>query len=115
MRFILGAGFVLAAILAVPSLLTAQPRMTAQTTIQNLQRANSTSISGRIVRIYDEDFILDDGTGQILVEADDSPLWQANLAEGEQVTVIGTYDDDNSFDAIRLTRENGDVVQIFDD
>lgn len=109
MKRILGAGFALATILAIPSIVA------AQTTVRDLQSANSTSISGEIVRVYGEDFILDDGTGQILVEAERRPLRQANLEEGERVTVTGTYDDDNSFNAINITRESGEVVQIFDD
>lgn len=109
MERLLKAGFALATILAIPSVVI------AQTTVRDLQNANSTSISGEIVRIYGEDFILDDGTGQILVEAERRPLQQANLEAGERVTITGTYDDDNSFNAISITRENGEVVQIFDD
>lgn len=109
MKRLIGASVALTAIVGIPSVVI------AQTTIRDLQSANSISISGEIVRIFDEDFILDDGTGQILVEADDRPLRQANFAVGEQVTVVGVYDDDNSFDAISITRENGEVVQIFDD
>lgn len=109
MKRILGAGFALATILTIPSIVT------AQTTIRELQNTNSKSISGQIVRIFDEDFILDDDTGQILVEAEERPLRQANFKVGERVTVTGNYDDDNSFNAISITRENGKVVRIFDD
>lgn len=109
MKRILGAGVALATVLAIPSVVI------AQTTVRDLQSTNSTSIAGEIVRIYGEDFILDDGTGQILVEAERRPLRQANLQTGERVTVTGTYDDDNSFNAINIARENGEIVQIFDD
>lgn len=109
MKRAIGAGFALATILTIPSIVT------AQATIRELQNTNSKSISGQIVQIFDEDFILDDGTGQILVEAEDRPLRQANFKAGERVTVKGNYDDDNSFDAISITRENGKVVQLFDE
>ncbi|GAB4378276.1 MAG: hypothetical protein Kow00121_29720 [Elainellaceae cyanobacterium] len=109
MKRLLKAGFVFTAMLAIPAVAI------AQTTIRDLQSANSTSLSGEIVQIFSEDFILDDGTGQILVEADDRPLRQADFQVGEQVTVTGTYDDDNSFDAIQITRQDGEVVQIFED
>lgn len=109
MKRIFEVGFALATILTIPSIVT------AQTTIRELQNTNSKSISGQIVRIFDEDLILDDGTGQILVEAEDRPLRQGNFKVGERVTVKGNYDDDNSFNAISITHENGQVVQMFDD
>lgn len=109
MKRLIGASVALTAAVSLPTVAI------AQTTIRDLQRVNSITISGEIVRIFDEDFILDDGTGQILVEAEDRQLRQANFAVGEQVTVVGVYDDDNSVDAIRITRQNGEVVQIFDD
>lgn len=87
----------------------------AQTTIGNLQQQNSTTISGDVVRVQREDFILGDGTGQILVEAESRPIRQANLKEGDRVTVSGNYDDDNSFEALSLTPENGTVIYVFDD
>jgi uncharacterized protein YdeI (BOF family) len=57
---------------------------------------------------------LDDGTGQILVEAESRPLRQANLAEGETVTVAG-YLDENELEAYKITRANGEEIYIFDD
>ena len=87
----------------------------AQTTIGSLQQQNSTTISGDVVRVQGEDFILGDGTGQILVEADARPIRQANLQVGDRVTVSGNYDDDNSFEALSITPENGTVIYVFDD
>ena len=86
-----------------------------QTTIGSLQQQNSTTISGDVVRVQGEDFILGDGTGQILVEADARPIRQANLQVGDRVTVSGNYDDDNSFEALSITPENGTVIYVFDD
>lgn len=87
----------------------------AQTTIGSLQQQNSMTISGGVVRVQGEDFILGDGTGQILVEAESRPIRQANLQEGDRVTVSGNYDDDNSFEALSITPENGTVIYVFDD
>lgn len=115
MKRIIEVSFALAAIVAVPAIAAVPAIVMAQTSIQELQRKNSITISGRIVRIFDEDFILDDGTGQILVEAEERPLRSANFRVGERVTVNGTYDDDNSINAISITRQDGKVVQIFDD
>lgn len=125
MKRVLGVGFVLAAIAAIPAAVMAQAntqsatqtsaQSSTPTSIRDLQRANTVAISGKIVQVFSEDFILDDGTGQILVEAEDRPLRQAKFAVGERVTVSGTYDDDNSLDAINITRASGEVVQVFDD
>jgi uncharacterized protein YdeI (BOF family) len=67
------------------------------------------------VQVYREDFVLDDGTGQILVEAESQPLRQAKLKPGDRITVVGTYDDDNKFEAIRLQSSDGKVIPVFDD
>jgi uncharacterized protein YdeI (BOF family) len=125
MKRVVGVGCVLAAIAAIASVVTTQANTqavaqtsnsaNAQTSIRDLQRANTVTISGQIVQIFSEDFILDDGTGQILVEAEDRPLREAKFTVGERVTVNGTYDDDNSFDGISITRANGAVVYVFDD
>lgn len=83
----------------------------AQVAIRELQRNPGITISGVIRSVVGNEFILDDGTGQIIVDA--GPRWyhQLNLSQGEQVTVVGEYDD-YDFDAYRITRENGEVTQI---
>jgi RNase P/RNase MRP subunit p29 len=109
MKTILGTTLALAALSLTPVL------SMAQTAIRELQNANSTTISGQIIRLTDDDLVLDDGTGQILVEADDHPLQQENLSIGEQITVTGHYDNENTFDAILIRRTNGEEIYIFDD
>jgi uncharacterized protein YdeI (BOF family) len=106
---------ILGTILALASLSLTPVLSVAQTAIRELQTANSTTISGQIVRLTDDDLVLGDGTGQILVEADDHPLRQENLSVGEQITVTGHYDDENTFDAILIQRSNGEEIYIFDD
>ncbi|MBW4466525.1 MAG: DNA-binding protein [Pegethrix bostrychoides GSE-TBD4-15B] len=83
----------------------------AQVSIRELQNSSETSISGEIRSIVGNEFILDDGTGQIIVDA--GPRWyhQLNLTSGERITVVGEYDDDD-FDAYTITRDSGEVIQI---
>jgi len=83
----------------------------AQVSIRDLQRNPGISISGVIRSVVGNEFILDDGTGQIIVDA--GPRWyhQLTFTPGERVTVVGEYDDDD-FDAYTITRSNGVVIQI---
>lgn len=87
------------------------PIAQAQTAIRDLQRNPGVRVSGVIRSVVGNEFILDDGTGQIIVDA--GPQWyhQLNLREGEQVTVVGEYDD-YDFDAFSITKSTGEVVNI---
>ncbi|TVQ23214.1 MAG: DNA-binding protein [Leptolyngbya sp. DLM2.Bin15] len=87
------------------------PVLQAQTPIGELQRTPNTTISGSIRSVVGNEFILDDGTGQIIVDA--GPRWyhQLDLRVGERVTVVGEYDD-YDFDAYQITRSSGDVIRI---
>lgn len=114
LRNLMGAGLVLAAGMTVPFTAMAQTSETPTGTIEELRSVNSTTIAGEIVRISGDDFILDDGTGQILVEAESRPLRRANLNVGETVTVSGTFSDDD-FEAFRIVRADGETIYIFDD
>ncbi|MGB7417469.1 MAG: NirD/YgiW/YdeI family stress tolerance protein [Thermosynechococcaceae cyanobacterium] len=84
------------------------------TSIEDARSANSTTLSGKIIRISGDDFILDDGTGQVWIEAESRPLRRAKLAAGETVTVTG-YLDENELEAYRITRANGERIDILDD
>lgn len=83
----------------------------AQISIRDLQRNQGLTISGVIRSVVGNEFILDDGTGQVIVDA--GPIWyhQLNLREGERVTVVGKYEG-YDFDAFTITRENGEILQI---
>jgi hypothetical protein len=85
----------------------------AQTPIRDLQRTSGITISGEIRSVVGNEFILDDGTGQIIVDA--GPRWyhQLDLRVGERVTVVGVYDD-YDFDAFSITRSSGEVIRIRD-
>lgn len=82
-----------------------------QIPIGELQRNQGFSISGEVISVVGNQFILDDGTGQIIVDA--GPRWyhQINISSGEEVTVIGDYDDED-FDAYTIIKGNGEVIEI---
>ncbi|MGK7920117.1 MAG: NirD/YgiW/YdeI family stress tolerance protein, partial [Trichodesmium sp.] len=81
----------------------------AQTPIRELQRDRQVTIQGEITDIWDDEFKLSDGTGEIIVDTDDEKA--INLSVGEKVTVVGKYDDDD-FDAFTITRQDGTVINI---
>jgi hypothetical protein len=86
----------------------------AQVPIGSLQRRQGVTISGQVRCVVGNEFILDDGTGQIIVDA--GPRWfqRIDLVSGERVTVTGEFDDedDGEFDAFTITRSNGQVIQV---
>ncbi|MBF2089341.1 MAG: DNA-binding protein [Synechococcales cyanobacterium K44_A2020_017] len=86
----------------------------AQETIRDLRSTNTLTLSGEVMRIMGDDFVLDDGTGQILVDAESYAIRQAGLSLGDTVTVTGTYDD-HDFEAISITPDGGEIIYIFDD
>lgn len=85
----------------------------AQTSIpiQQLQEREGIAISGRVTSVVGNEFILDDGTGQIIVDA--GPRWwhQIEISAGEWLTVTGEMDN-NDFDAFTITRENEETIPI---
>ncbi len=68
------------------------------------------SIAGTVVSIREDEFLLQDSTGQIWVEPARPGLGLGNLTIGEQVTVTGDRDDLEDFDAIRIIRADGSDV-----
>ncbi len=85
----------------------------AQTSIQELQqRSEGTSVSGEIISVVGNDFVLDDGTGQIIVDA--GPRWwqEIDLSPGEEVTVTGELGRGGEIDAYSITRGDGSTVEI---
>ncbi|MBW4644864.1 MAG: DNA-binding protein [Goleter apudmare HA4340-LM2] len=97
------------AIPALPTLAQAQNR----TRISDLQqRANSITVSGKVTQIVGNDFIVDDGTGQLIVDA--GPRWwrEINLKSGEQVAVTGELGRNGELDAFSITRGDGSVIDI---
>lgn len=73
-----------------------------------------TTISGRVVGFGEADeneWILNDGSGQVKVEAGPRRWRNINLSEGETITVLGEMDD-GEFDAFSITRSNGSIINI---
>lgn len=83
--------------------------MTVQ--IGSLKANSIQTIEGVVVRrVDDDDFVLRDRSGRIVVDVDFDNR-RLSLTPGESVTVIGRLDnDDPDFDALRITRTNGSVV-----
>ncbi len=85
---------------------------TQATRIADLQRPRSITISGRVRSMAGNDFVLDDGTGQIIVDAGPRKWREINLTAGEQVRVTGELSKSGKFDAFNITRANGSVIEI---
>lgn len=98
------------------------------TTINELQRGRLQTLTGVVERITDEDeFILNDGTGRIQIDANLDDRWLP-IAVNQTLTVVGRLDgndfddfddfDDNDFDngleddfdAFKISRVNGTVI-----
>jgi uncharacterized protein YdeI (BOF family) len=79
--------------------------------IRNLRPGRQQTIQGRVVRLIDDDdFVLRDRTGRILVDVDLDDR-RLPLRAGDSVRVVGRLDrDDFDFDARRLVRPNGTVL-----
>ncbi|MCG6134564.1 MAG: DNA-binding protein [Nostoc sp. LLA-1] len=90
------------------------PEVVAQTTrIVDLQRPQGMTITGRVESIVGNNFVLNDGSGRIIVDA--GPRWwhRINLSQGEQVTVTGELGSrGDEFDAFTITRADKSVVNI---
>ncbi|MEN9519539.1 MAG: hypothetical protein RLZZ381_2127 [Cyanobacteriota bacterium] len=83
----------------------------ASTQIRDLKSLQGIEISGEVTSIVGNDFMLDDGTGEVIVDA--GPRWwhQIDLTTGESVTVIGEMDE-GEFEAFSIARENGETIEI---
>lgn len=96
---------------AVISLLTLPASVEAQTRIRDLHGSSSPTISGRVINIMGNSFTLEDGTGQIVVNA--GPRWwrEVKVSVGEQLTISGEFEQ-GEFDAFSITRADGDVINV---
>ncbi|MBE9053381.1 DNA-binding protein [Nostocales cyanobacterium LEGE 11386] len=98
----------------IPMLLSIPELALAQTTrIVDLQRPRGVTITGQVESIVGNDFILNDGSGKIIVDA--GPRWwhSIDLSQGERVTIVGELGSrGDEFDAFTITRADGSVIQI---
>lgn len=106
--------FGVTAALAVVTTTLASSGTVAQTTIAQLQQQNRVTVSGDVVKVWGDEFILRDKTGELFVEAETLSIRQANLKSGDRISVTGRYDDD-SFEAMSITTAGGKTVYVFDD
>lgn len=67
------------------------------------------SIKGKVADLFGDKFVLDDGSGRILVQTGPGGPPSLPVTTGEIVTVVGLPRDRN-FDARKIQRENGDVI-----
>jgi uncharacterized protein YdeI (BOF family) len=79
--------------------------------IQSLRQQEGITISGTVGMVVGNSFMLSDGSGETIVDA--GPRWYQDITvtPGEQVTVVGEYDN-GDLDASRITRANGEVITI---
>ena len=68
------------------------------------------TIGGTVIGVREDEFLLQDGTGEVWVDAYGMSPGAVNLIVGEQVTVLGDMDDLENFDALQITRANGSGV-----
>ena len=70
------------------------------------------TIAGTVVAVREDEFLLQDSTGQIWVEPANGARVTVNI--GDQLTIVGDRDDVEDFDAISITRTNSpEPIQIF--
>ncbi len=67
-------------------------------------------VSGVVAALCDDELILRDDTSPILVNVD-LEKENINLFQGEKVTIIGIYNQDE-LDALQLKRANGEVFTL---
>lgn len=98
------------AIPSFPIMVEAQTR----TRIGELQQQRrGTSISGKVVSVVGNDFTLNDGSGEIIVDA--GPTWwrELDIQPGEEVTVTGEISKKSGeFNAFAINRANGSRIEI---
>ncbi len=72
------------------------------------------TISGRVVGFGEADeneWIIEDSSGRVRVDAGPRRWRNINLSEGETITVVGEMDD-GEFDAFSITKSNGSIIEI---
>jgi uncharacterized protein YdeI (BOF family) len=102
-----GAVLALSLAIALPGLALADT-----TAVQDLRRGMPTTVDGMVERITDDDeFLLADETGSILVYIGPNPM---PVRAGERVRVAGAVDDDGPLElyATQVTLPDGRVVPL---
>ncbi|PMB22466.1 DNA-binding protein [Fischerella thermalis] len=109
-RVLFGLTLTAISVITIPTLPTLAQTQTRISDLQ--QRAYGITVSGKVTQAVGNNFIIDDSTGQLIVDA--GPRWwrEINLKPGELVTVTGELGRGGELDAFSITREDGSVVDI---
>ena len=84
----------------------------AQTvSIDQLGNSAGMNIQGEVSDVFGNRFVLDDGTGRVLVETGPERGQEYDIRAGERLTVYGEPDGDG-FDAFRIVREDGSEIEV---
>jgi hypothetical protein len=84
----------------------------AQTvSIDQLGNSAGMNIQGEVSDVFGNRFVLDDGTGRVLVEMGPERGQEYDIRAGERLTVFGEPDGDG-FDAFRIVREDGSEIEV---
>lgn len=83
----------------------------AQTPIRDVLAPGGVSIAGTVTDVFGNKFVLEDGSGKVLVES--GPEWHRRLdiQAGEKLTVTGRPEG-GSFEAFAITRADGSRIEI---
>lgn len=86
------------------------PAALGQTRIADLPQGGVT-IVGEVTAVFGNRFVLDDGSGQVLVET--GPEWYRDIQvrQGERLTVTGEPERGH-FEAFALRRQDGSIVEV---
>ncbi|MEG4864070.1 MULTISPECIES: DNA-binding protein [unclassified Microcoleus] len=107
--------FSLLAVTTILSVAASSAFAQAITRIRDLRPSRTpTTISGKVVGFGEADeneWIIDDGSGGIRVDAGPRSWRNINVSRGETIRVVGEMDD-GEFDAFSVTRSNGSVINI---
>lgn len=87
------------------------PALADTTAVQDLRRGMSATIDGVVERITDDEFLLADETGSLLVYIGPNPM---PVRVGDRVRVAGAVDDDGllEFYATEITLPDGRVAPL---
>jgi uncharacterized protein YdeI (BOF family) len=73
------------------------------------------TISGLVTLLNDDEFLLNDGTGQIIVDLEKGQVASLPLSSGQMITVTGKFEADGSYvdlDACEITTEDGTTLAV---
>jgi hypothetical protein len=90
----------------------ALPALAQETRIGDLSPSGAVTIKGKVTDVFGNKFVVEDGSGRVLVET--GPHWhhQIDVRKGEEVTVTGRPEAGGSFDAFTLKQGDRAAIEI---